>query len=102
LRLLGEDLTGKLGSARSLWHRASKLGVKLGKVVVGVDQVERVSTKDAGLGSSGRLRRSSLRLESLLRLERLLLLLHWLRLETLLSWLSLSVLQLPQLHKAWE
>jgi len=44
-----------------------------------------------------------LRLESLLRLEGLLrLLLHWLRLETLLCWLSLSVLQLPQLHKAWE
>jgi len=45
-----------------------------------------------------------LRLESLLRLEGLLrlLLLHWLRLETLLHWLSLSVLQLPQLHKAWE
>ena len=41
-----------------------------------------------------------MRLESLLRLEGLLL--HWLRLETLLSWLSLSVLQLPQLHKAWE
>jgi len=41
-----------------------------------------------------------LRLESLLRLEGLLL--NWLRLETLLSWLSLSVLQLPQLHKAWE
>jgi len=43
-----------------------------------------------------------LRLESLLRLECLLLLLNWLRLETLLCWLSLSVLQLPQLHKAWE
>jgi len=45
-----------------------------------------------------------LRLESLLRLEGLLrlLLLHWLRLETLLCWLSLSVLQLSQLHKAWE
>jgi len=43
-----------------------------------------------------------LRLESLLRLEGLLLLLNWLRLETLLCWLSLSVLQLPQLHKAWE
>lgn len=44
-----------------------------------------------------------MRLESLLRLEGLLrLLLHWLRLETLLCWLSLSVLQLPQLHKAWE
>lgn len=44
-----------------------------------------------------------MRLESLLRLEGLLwLLLHWLRLETLLCWLSLSVLQLPQLDKAWE
>jgi len=44
-----------------------------------------------------------LRLESLLRLEcLLLLLLNWLWLETLLCWLSLSVLQLPQLHKAWE
>lgn len=44
-----------------------------------------------------------MRLESLLRLEGLLrLLLHWLRLETLLCWLSLSVLQLSQLHKAWE
>ena len=44
-----------------------------------------------------------MRLESLLRLEGLLrLLLHWLRLETLLCWLNLSVLQLPQLHKAWE
>ena len=44
-----------------------------------------------------------MRLESLLRLEGLLrLLLHWLRLETLLCWLSLSVLQLSQLHKALE
>ena len=42
-------------------------------------------------------------LESLLRLESLLLLLlNWLRLECLLCWLSLGVLQLPQLHKAWE
>jgi len=100
---LGEDLTRKLGGAGRLGHRPSKLGVELGKVVVGVDQVERVCAKDGGLGGRRLLRSSGLRLESLLRLEGLLrLLLHWLRLETLLCWLSLSVLQLPQLHKAWE
>merc|ERR550532_528330 len=65
--------------------------------------VERVSAKDGGLGGRRLLRSRGLRLESLLRLEGLLrLLLHWLRLETLLCWLSLSVLQLSQLHKAWE
>ena len=102
MRLRGEYLARELGSARCLWHGASELGVELGKVVVRVDQVERVAGEDGGLacccgllGSS-----SSLWLESLLRLEGLLL--NWLRLETLLSWLSLSVLQLPQLHKAWE
>merc|ERR550532_3551423 len=65
--------------------------------------VERVSAKDGGLGGRRLLRSRGLRLESLLRLEGLLrLLLHWLRLETLLCWLSLSVLQLSQLYKAWE
>jgi len=105
LRLRGEYLARELGSARCLWHRASELGVELGKVVVRVDQVERVAGEDGGLacccgllGSS-----SSLWLESLLRLEGLLgLLLHWLWLESLLLRGSLGVLQLPQLVQARE
>ena len=106
MRLCGENLARELGSARCLWHGASELGVELGKVVVRVDQVERVAGEDGGLacccgllGSSS----SSLWLESLLRLEGLLgLLLHWLRLESLLLRSSLGVLQLPQLVQARE
>jgi len=105
LRLRREDLARELGSARCLWHGASKLGIELGKVVVRVDQVERVAGEDGGLacccgllGSS-----SSLWLESLLRLEGLLgLLLHWLRLEGLLLRSSRGVLQLPQLVETGE
>ena len=105
MRLRGEYLARELGTARCLWHRASELGVELGKVVVRVDQVERVAGEDGGLacccgllGSS-----SSLWLESLLRLEGLLgLLLHWLWLESLLLRGSLGVLQLPQLVQARE
>jgi len=105
LRLRGEYLARELGTARCLWHGASELGVELGKVVVRVDQVERVAGEDGGLacccgllGSS-----SSLWLESLLRLEGLLgLLLHWLSLESLLLRSSLGVLQLPQLVQAGE
>ena len=101
----GEYLARELGSARCLRNRAPELGVELGKVVVRVDQVERVAGEDGGLacccgllGSS-----SSLWLESLLRLEGLLgLLLHWLRLESLLLRSSLGVLQLPQLVQAGE
>ena len=104
MRLRGEYLARELGSARCLWHRASELAVELGEVVVRVDQVERVAGEDGGLacccgllGSS-----SSLWLESLLRLESLLGLLHWLRLESLLLRSSLGVLQLPQLVQAGE
>ena len=104
MRLRGEYLARELGSARCLWHRASELGVELGKVVVRVDQVERVAGEDGGLacccgllGSS-----SSLWLESLLRLESLLGLLHRLSLESLLLRSSLGVLQLPQLVQAGE
>ena len=105
MRLRREDLARELGSARCLWHGASKLGIELGKVVVRVDQVERVAGEDGGLacccgllGSS-----SSLWLESLLRLEGLLgLLLHWLRLESLLLRSSRGVLQLSQLVETGE
>ena len=105
MRLRGEYLARELGSARCLWHRASELGVELGEVVVRVDQVERVAGEDGGLaGCCGLLgSSSSLWLESLLRLEGLLgLLLHWLRLESLLLRSSLGVLQLPQLVQAGE
>ena len=105
MRLRREDLARELGSARCLWHGASKLGIELGKVVVRVDQVERVAGENGGLarccgllGSS-----SSLWLESLLRLEGLLgLLLHWLRLESLLLRSSRGVLQLSQLVETGE
>ena len=104
MRLRGEYLARELGSARCLWHRASELGVELGKVVVRVDQVERVAGEDGGLacccgllGSS-----SSLWLESLLRLEGLLGLLHRLSLESLLLRGSLGVLQLSQLVETGE